>query len=98
MNKYIAYIIIGKFRYNYKYTSPFGEEWIVYRLLFGFIHITHKSFIYKGIEKQHNVSRYVNFLNYKINNINRIKIDSDLLGALICIILFAILHVWVMNH
>ena len=33
----ILSVVIGRFRYRYEYTSPFGEEWWVYRLWFGFI-------------------------------------------------------------
>jgi hypothetical protein len=61
--QWILSVVIGRFRYKYEYTSPFGEEWWVYRLWFGFIPIGHKSMLYKGVEEQGEVQKYVDSLN-----------------------------------
>lgn len=60
----------GRFRYRYEYTSPFGEEWWIYRLWFGFIPIgynSHHYFIYDGVENQDEVQRYVDSLNDRLH-------------------------------
>ena len=64
--QWILSVVIGRFRYRYEYTSPFGEEWWVYRLWFGFIPIGYNSyryFIYNGVENQDEVGKYVDSLN-----------------------------------
>jgi hypothetical protein len=58
--------IFSKYKYKYIYVSPFGECWIVYRLLFGFIPIKYREFDYKvidGKENEDEVERYVKALN-----------------------------------
>ena len=47
---------MGKYKYKYRYTSPFGEEWAVYRMFLGFIpvaveHVTHLSFYNSEIDE-----------------------------------------------
>lgn len=62
----IKKLVIGRFRYKYEYTSPFGEEWWIYRLWFGFIPIGYRSynyFIYESVENQDEVQKYVDSLN-----------------------------------
>jgi hypothetical protein len=53
--KWILSIVIGRFRYKYEYTSPFGESWDIYRLWFGFIP--------NGVENQKKVRDRVLELN-----------------------------------
>ena len=46
----------SRYRYVYEYTSPFGENWRVDKLWFGFLWLTHSRpysinvYDYKGIE------------------------------------------------
>ena len=64
--QWILSVVIGRFRYRYEYTSPFGEEWWIYRLWFGFIPIGYNSyryFIYNSVENQEEVQKYVDSLN-----------------------------------
>lgn len=63
MKKLFLHFIIGRFRYKYEYTSPYGEEWWIYRLWFGFIPIGYESIEYKGVENQEEVRDRVNELN-----------------------------------
>lgn len=62
--------ILGPFKYTYEYHSPFGEEWTIYRMLFGFIHIKHYSYPYKiidNVENYKDVRDFVNKLNQHEN-------------------------------
>lgn len=60
--QWILSIVIGRFRYRYEYTSPFGEEWIVYRFWFGFIPITYESITHMGFYNNE-IDDYVKGLN-----------------------------------
>ena len=57
--------IWSKYKYKYRYTSPYGEEWIIYRNLFGFIPIKHSSVRYNLMPSQ--VQEEVDKLNIKQN-------------------------------
>lgn len=61
--QWILSVVIGRFHYRYEYTSPFGEEWWIYRLWFGFIPIGYNSYHYNGVENQDEVRKYVDSLN-----------------------------------
>lgn len=63
IKKIIMRLIVSPFKYKYEYTSPFGEEWCVYRVWFGFIPIEHISMLYGGIDKENDVDKYVKHLN-----------------------------------
>ena len=61
--QWIKSIVIGRFRYKYEYTSPFGESWDIYRLWFGFIPIVYENVEYNGVENQKKVRDRVLELN-----------------------------------
>jgi len=65
--QWILSIVIGRFRYKYEYTSPFGEYWLIYRLWFGFIPIKYTDMPHKwddeGRENDSEVMEYVDKLN-----------------------------------
>ena len=81
INKWISSIIIGRFHYKYEYTSPFGEEWLVYRLWFGFIPITYQSITHMDLYNSSDIEKHVKGLNNKQthklklrnNKINKLK-------------------------
>lgn len=60
--QWILSIVIGRFRYRYEYTSPFGEEWIVYRLWLGIIPITYESITHMDFYNSE-IDEYVKGLN-----------------------------------
>ena len=60
--KWILFIVVGRFRYRSEYTSPFGEEWIVYRFWLGIIPITYKRITYMSYYNNE-IDEYVNELN-----------------------------------
>jgi len=67
MNKFKKYLlskIRGKYRYSYQYTSPFGEEWIIYRYWFWIIPIIYQSVTHLDFYNNEIVD-YVNELNNK---------------------------------
>jgi hypothetical protein len=61
--QWILSIVIGRFRYKYEYTSPFGESWDIYRLWFGFVPIVYENVEYNGVENQQQVRDRVLELN-----------------------------------
>lgn len=64
--QWILSVVIGRFRYRYEYTSPFGEEWIVYRFWFGFIPITYESIANMDFYNSE-IDDYVKGKNQKLN-------------------------------
>jgi len=57
-------VVIGRFRYKYEYVSPFGEYWLIYRLLFGFIPIKHSEYKYEiGDDSRENDTEVMNYVD-----------------------------------
>ncbi len=78
MKKYF----ITNFKYKHEYESPFGEYWLIYRILFGFIPINHSKFKYEIINNRENtdeVEKYIESLN---NNTLHAKRDKKLMKIL----------------
>lgn len=63
LKQLFLYIVIGRFRYNYRYYSPFGECWRVYRIWFGFIPITYIEIADFDMYNNSQIENYVNELN-----------------------------------
>lgn len=63
LKQWILYVVIGRFIYNYKYYSPFGECWRVYRIWFGFIPITYIERADFDMYDTTQIENYVNELN-----------------------------------
>lgn len=57
--------IFSKYKYKYSYSSPFGESWCIYRLLFYFIPIKYYDFKYDGCIDKTLIQNEINKLNKK---------------------------------
>ena len=55
--------ILSNFKYKYEYTSPFGESWVIYRLLFNFIPIKYCDFQYNTIDDKCSIENKIKLIN-----------------------------------
>jgi len=49
----------NKFKYEYEYTSPFGENWRVDKLYFGFIWFTHSRPYHIDVSDYTGIDNYI---------------------------------------